>query len=84
MRSQTVQVATADGNEAVIADGLVPGMQVVSTGVQCADARAKVRILSKTGFRAIQSSAIMLQNGSSYARCVGCGGFCVGDPVSAP
>jgi len=33
VRSQVVQIATADGNEAVVADGLVPGMQVVSTGV---------------------------------------------------
>lgn len=33
VRSQVVQVATADGNEAVIVGGLTPGMQVVSTGV---------------------------------------------------
>lgn len=33
VRSQVVQVATADGNEAVIAAGLTPGMQVVATGV---------------------------------------------------
>ena len=33
VRSQVVQVATADGNEAVIVGGLAPGMQVVSTGV---------------------------------------------------
>lgn len=33
VRSQPVQVATADGNEAVIVGGLAPGMQVVSAGV---------------------------------------------------
>ena len=33
VRSQVVQVATADGNDAVIVGGLTPGMQVVSTGV---------------------------------------------------
>lgn len=33
LRSQPVQVATADGNEAVIASGLQPGMVVVSAGV---------------------------------------------------
>jgi len=33
VRSQVVQIATADGNEAVVAGGLAPGMQVVSTGV---------------------------------------------------
>jgi RND family efflux transporter MFP subunit len=33
VKSQVVQIATADGNEAVVASGLTPGMQVVATGV---------------------------------------------------
>ena len=33
VKSQPVQVASADGNEAVIAAGLAPGMLVVSAGV---------------------------------------------------
>ncbi|MBY0411775.1 MAG: efflux RND transporter periplasmic adaptor subunit, partial [Burkholderiaceae bacterium] len=33
VKSQTVQIATADGNDAVVASGLTPGMQVVATGV---------------------------------------------------
>lgn len=33
LKSQPVQVATADGNEAVIASGLAPGMTVVAAGV---------------------------------------------------
>lgn len=33
VQSRDVQVATADGNEAVIASGLSPGMQVVTAGV---------------------------------------------------
>jgi len=33
LRSQPVEVATADGNEVVVAQGLQPGMQVVSAGV---------------------------------------------------
>ena len=33
VRSQAVQVATADGNDVVIAAGLTPGMQVVTSGV---------------------------------------------------
>jgi multidrug efflux system membrane fusion protein len=33
VRSQVVEVATADGNDAVIAAGLTPGMQVVVAGV---------------------------------------------------
>eukprot|EP01030_Chromulinospumella_sphaerica_P004625 gene4625-4528_t len=33
VKSQVVQIATADGNDAVVAGGLTPGMQVVATGV---------------------------------------------------
>ncbi|WP_332814616.1 efflux RND transporter periplasmic adaptor subunit [Ramlibacter sp.] len=44
LRSQPVQVATADGNEAVIAAGLQPGMLVVSAGVHVLAAGQKVRI----------------------------------------
>lgn len=33
VKSQPVTIATADGNEAVIAQGLTPGMQVVAAGV---------------------------------------------------
>jgi multidrug efflux pump subunit AcrA (membrane-fusion protein) len=32
VKLQPVQIASADGNEAVIASGLQPGMQVVATG----------------------------------------------------
>ena len=44
LRSQTVQIATADGNEAVIAAGLKPGMRVVSAGVHVLSAGQKVTI----------------------------------------
>ncbi|WP_404299925.1 efflux RND transporter periplasmic adaptor subunit [Alicycliphilus denitrificans] len=44
VRSQAVQVATADGNEAVIAAGLVPGMQVVATGVHVLTPGQKVMV----------------------------------------
>ena len=44
VRSQTVQIATADGNEAVIAAGLQPGMQVVTAGVHVLAAGQKVTI----------------------------------------
>ncbi len=33
LRSQPIEVATADGNEVVVTQGLQPGMQVVSAGV---------------------------------------------------
>ncbi|MCG2592813.1 efflux RND transporter periplasmic adaptor subunit [Ramlibacter sp. XY19] len=44
VRSQRVQVATADGNEAVIASGLQPGMLVVSAGVHVLSPGQKVTI----------------------------------------
>ena len=44
VRSQPVQIATADGNEAVIAGGLQPGMLVVTAGVHVLSPGQKVSI----------------------------------------
>jgi RND family efflux transporter MFP subunit len=44
VRSQPVQIATADGNEAVIAAGLLPGQKVVSAGVHVLSPGQKVTI----------------------------------------
>ncbi len=44
VKSQPVQVATADGNEAVIASGLAPGMQVVAAGVHVLQPGQKVTL----------------------------------------
>ena len=44
VKSQEVQIATADGNEAVISSGLQPGMLVVSAGVHVLSAGQKVTI----------------------------------------
>jgi RND family efflux transporter MFP subunit len=44
VRSQVVQIATADGNEAVVAGGLAPGMQVVATGVHVLSPGQKVTV----------------------------------------
>jgi multidrug efflux system membrane fusion protein len=44
VRSQTVQVATADGNDAVIAAGLEPGMQIVTAGVHVLAPGQKVSV----------------------------------------
>ena len=44
VKAQTVQIATADGNEAVIAAGLQPGMQVVTAGVHVLSPGQKVMI----------------------------------------
>lgn len=57
VRSQPVAVATADGNEAVIASGLQPGMQVVSAGVHVLTAGQKVRIYQPKGAPALEQQA---------------------------
>lgn len=44
VKLQPVQLATADGNEAVIAAGLTPGMQVVATGVHVLTPGQKVTV----------------------------------------
>ncbi len=44
VRSQTIQIATADGNDAVVAAGLQPGMLVVSAGVHVLSPGQKVTI----------------------------------------
>ncbi len=44
VRSQPVQVATADGNEAVISTGLLPGMVIVSAGVHVLAPGQKVTV----------------------------------------
>lgn len=44
VKLQPVQVATADGNEAVIASGLTPGMQVVVAGVHVLTPGQKVTV----------------------------------------
>jgi RND family efflux transporter MFP subunit len=44
VKSQVVQVATADGNEVVITSGLNPGQQIVSTGVHVLSPGQKVSV----------------------------------------
>lgn len=44
VKSQLIEVATADGNEAVVASGLPPGMLVVSAGVHVLSPGQKVTI----------------------------------------
>ena len=44
LKSQVVQIGTADGNEAVITSGLLPGMLVVSAGVHVLSPGQKVTI----------------------------------------
>jgi len=50
VRAQKIEVATADGNAAVVASGLTPGMQVVATGVHVLSPGQKVTVYQpKTG-----------------------------------
>ncbi|RYF63647.1 MAG: efflux RND transporter periplasmic adaptor subunit, partial [Comamonadaceae bacterium] len=49
VRSQTVQLATADGNEAVVAGGLSPGTQVVVAGVHVLSPDQKVSLYTPKG-----------------------------------
>jgi multidrug efflux system membrane fusion protein len=47
VRTQPVQIAGADGNEAVIAGGLQPGQTVVTAGVHVLNAGQKVRLYAE-------------------------------------
>ena len=44
LKPQVIQVATADGNEVVVASGLTPGMRVVSAGVHVLSPGQKVSV----------------------------------------
>lgn len=57
VKSQVVQIATADGNEAVVAAGLAPGMQVVATGVHVLSPGQKVLIYQQKSAPAPASKA---------------------------
>ena len=59
LKSQPVQIATADGNEAVIAGGLLPGMQVVSAGVHVLSPGQKVTIYQE---KVAQAPAVVPPN----------------------
>ena len=49
VRSQPVVVTTADGNDAVIASGIAPGMLVVTAGVHVLAPGQKVRVYQEKG-----------------------------------
>lgn len=57
VKSQPVVVATADGNDAVITQGLTPGMQVVVAGVHVLSPGQKVTIYQPKGAGAPVASA---------------------------
>jgi hypothetical protein len=47
VKSQVVQIATADGNDVVVASGLVPGAQVVVAGVHVLAPGQKVTVFKE-------------------------------------
>ena len=60
VKLQPVQIATADGNEVVVASGLTPGMQVVVAGVHVLSPGQKVTIYK-------ENNAVMPVNGAQAA-----------------
>ena len=56
VKLQPVQVGSADGNEAVIASGLQPGMQVVATGVHVLTPGQKVTVYRDKYAKSVQNS----------------------------
>jgi RND family efflux transporter MFP subunit len=57
VRSQPVQIATADGNEAVVAGGLQPGMLVVAAGVHVLSPGQKVTIYQEKTAKSLAGPA---------------------------
>jgi multidrug efflux system membrane fusion protein len=69
IKSQPIQIATADGNEAVVAAGLQPGMLVVSAGVHVLRPGEKVAIYQErlAASAAVASSEAATRNVASAA-----------------
>jgi membrane fusion protein, multidrug efflux system len=65
VRSQAIQVATADGNQVVVASGLQPGMLVVSAGVHVLSPGQKVTVYEP---KAVASSASSAQSPAESGR----------------
>ena len=57
VKLQTITVATADGNEVVVAGGLTPGAQVVTAGVHVLSPGQKVTIYKEKTAQALVSPA---------------------------
>jgi multidrug efflux system membrane fusion protein len=68
VKSQPVQIATADGNEAVIAAGLLPGMLVVSAGVHVLSPGQKVTIYQPRSAAAPAEAAAQVKPATGVAQ----------------
>jgi membrane fusion protein, multidrug efflux system len=68
VKSTPVQVATADGNQAVISGGLVPGMLVVSAGVHVLSPNQKVNIFNeKQGSSQLNAASVAAKSVANEA-----------------
>jgi RND family efflux transporter MFP subunit len=63
VRLQPIQVATADGNDVVVASGLTPGMQVVTAGVHVLTPGQRVTVFKSNQASALTSKAQTAING---------------------
>lgn len=71
VKSQAVQIATADGNDAVIAGGLQPGMLVVSAGVHVLSPGQKVTIYQeKAAVAPVNPAQTAINSGAMNAAAV--------------
>ena len=80
VKSQVIQIATADGNEAVVASGLQPGMLVVSAGVHVLSPGQKVTIYQPKVAAALASTAQIAINSVASAAAAAA----TPSPVAAP
>lgn len=78
VKSQAIQIATADGNEAVVASGLQPGMLVVSAGVHVLSPGQKVTIYQQKVASALAPPAHTAINSVASAAAA------TPSPVAAP
>ncbi len=58
VKLQKIQIATADGNDVVVASGLQPGMQVVSAGVHVLSPGQKVTIYKENQVLAVVNKGV--------------------------
>jgi hypothetical protein len=57
VKLQPIQIATADGNDVIVAAGLQPGMQVVSAGVHVLSPGQRVTLYKEKGVPALVNTA---------------------------
>ncbi|MEO6291440.1 MAG: efflux RND transporter periplasmic adaptor subunit [Burkholderiaceae bacterium] len=86
VKSQPVQIATADGNEAVIASGLQPGQLVVSAGVHVLSPGQKVTIYQETGAKISSNTTLagVLPNSTATENVAPTVKPAVATPAAAP